>query len=140
MYILYTDNWYTSFSLIVAMLKIGMHVVGTAKANVQGTPTQYQYKKKGAGKAERGHMMQAKADIPGTGLVYYTSWMDKKPVNVMATFATTKDEVIRNAKRAKTNEWYQLSIDRPTVVKDYNHGMGGTDLFDQKLSYYRIKL
>ncbi|XP_023225371.1 piggyBac transposable element-derived protein 3-like [Centruroides sculpturatus] len=40
--------------------------------------------------------------------------------------------------RWEKKEKKYISIDRPEVVKLYNHSMGGVDLFDQLISYYRI--
>ena len=50
----------------------------------------------------------------------------KKPVN---TTGQIKDK--------NTSRYERKKIERPTIIKYYNRGMGGTDLFDQRLSYYR---
>lgn len=46
----------------------------------------------------------------------------------------------RNEKDAKTGKYNRLSLRRPTIIRWYNYGMGGTDLFDQLLSYYRTNV
>lgn len=46
------------------------------------------------------------------------------------------DTVDRNTKNKK-GEYVKLTVQRPTVIAVYNHGMGGVDLADQLLSYYK---
>lgn len=67
--------------------------------------------------------------------VYYISWMDKKPVNLLSTFPTDYDKVLRNSKNRVTERYEKIEIVRPTSIGQYNHGMGGTDLCDQFISY-----
>ena len=137
-YILYTDNWYTSLMLAILMNKRMIQVCGTIKKNVKGSPKEHQFAKTGRDKKERGDMKQVKTNVDGTHL-HYTSWMDKKPVHVLSTFAASKDTVLR-AGKTESGSYCKISVDRPGVVGKYNYGMGGTDKFDQMLSYYRIKL
>jgi hypothetical protein len=44
--------------------------------------------------------------------------------------------VIRKVKDKKTRAYSRLLVRWPSVIAQYNRGMGGTDLGDQKLSYY----
>lgn len=68
---------------------------------------------------------------------YFTSWMDNKPVHLLHTYPTFKKPVTRNSSDA--NGRYQaINLPQPTIIGDYNKGMGGTDLIDQRCSYYRF--
>jgi hypothetical protein len=53
------------------------------------------------------------------------------------TFETTEENALRNGKDPTTKSCISQNIERSTVVRMYNKGMGGTDSFDQSLSYYR---
>ncbi|XP_046994167.1 piggyBac transposable element-derived protein 3-like [Schistocerca americana] len=45
---------------------------------------------------------------------------------------------IDKGERWDKKESKDVTNDRPEIVKCYNHGMGGVDLFDQLMSHYRI--
>jgi hypothetical protein len=137
-HILYTDNWYSSLPLSIEMLKRSVHTVGTTKGNIRGAPKEHQFKRTGPQKKSRGEMKQVKTIVEDKPF-YYTAWMDKKPVHILSTFAVSAEEVKRNGK-SKRGQYEELALHRPGIVGIYNYGMGGTDRFDQKLSYYRIKL
>jgi len=70
--------------------------------------------------------------------MYFTAWMDSKPVHMLSTFPSTRD----NARRLSNvdGRWERIDIPRPTVIKVYNDLMGGTDKFDQFNSYYDQRL
>jgi hypothetical protein len=133
-HILHTDNWYTNLIMITLMRSIGVHVVGTVKSNVKGLPTLHIDQK-----ANRGDMIVQSTKLKEHP-IYFISWMDKKPVNLLSTFPTDCDKVTRNSKNRTTERYEKIKIARPTNVNQYNHGMGGTDLCDQFISYYRIAL
>jgi hypothetical protein len=94
-HILYTDNWYTSLPLAAKMWARGINCVGTTKANIRGAPKEHQFKKTGAHRKPRGEMKAVKTELNDTPL-YYTAWMDKKPVHILSTFSASVDVVRRN--------------------------------------------
>jgi hypothetical protein len=57
---------------------------------------------------------------------------------MLHSYPTFSSKVCRSTKDA-AGAYNPIDIDRPTVVRDYNNGMGGTDLQDQKASYYRYE-
>lgn len=134
-HIMYVDNYFNSISLCSRLLnKNGIHVVGTVRTNrIPKTLVSADWFYKKGKKTNRGAMKsrQIMDDL------FVTTWYDKKPVNLMHTFATTKEMVERNSKNTTTKRYEKLQVQRPTVVRAYNEGMGGTDSFDQRLSYYR---
>jgi hypothetical protein len=89
-HVLYTDNWYTSISLACKMWSQGIHCVGTTKANIRGAPKEHQFKKTGPNKKPRGTMKAVRTTLDTTPL-YYTAWMDKKPVYVLSSFSADAD-------------------------------------------------
>ena len=94
------------------------------------------YEKTGAGKGQRGEIKCHRlADN-----VYVTSWWDKKGVNMLHSFATYRDEAHRHERNKVTGELQELMIMRPTIIGLFNAGMGGTDRFDQYISYYRTSV
>jgi len=54
-------------------------------------------------------------------------------------FAASRNTVLR-AGKTRSGSYCKVPVNRPGVVGKYNYGMGGTDKFDQMLSYYRIRL
>lgn len=134
-HIMYVDNYFNSIALCEYLLdKRQIHVVGTLRSNripSSIVPRNWWFKK--SSKNERGEMKSKQIDDD----LFVTTWYDKKPVNMLHTFETTKEKVTRNSKNTTTKAYEQVDIERPTVVRAYNEGMGGTDSFDQRLAYYR---
>ena len=77
-------------------------------------------------------MKQVKTQVPGTA-VYYTSWMDKKPVHVLSTFTASQD-VMKWASKNLQGNFCKIDVTRPAVIGKYNYGMPGTDKIDQQMS------
>jgi hypothetical protein len=134
-HIMYVDNYFNTMALCDYLLtERSIHTVGTLRTNripKQLVPKDWWYKK--SKKIQRGSMKSRRI---GNSL-FVTSWYDKKPVNMLHTFHTTKEPVTRNSKNSRTKKYEKVRIGRPTVVRAYNKGMGGTDSFDQRLAYYR---
>ena len=73
------------------------------------------------------------------GRAYYlTSWQDKKGVYILSTYAPSEGTCFRKVKMGR--KWTEQKLRRPSVVRHYNAGMGGTDLHDQRLSAFRSTL
>ena len=71
--------------------------------------------------------------------MYFTSWMDNKSVNLLSSYPTEWTPIERRAKDKNKN--YQLiQLKRPTLIGEYNQGMGGTDKHDQLNGYYRTSI
>ncbi len=59
-------------------------------------------------------------------------------MTLLSTWITREDEAV--SRNTKTKSVYsKVTIPRPTVIGTYNASMGGTDMADQKIEYYRIK-
>jgi len=91
----------------------------------------------GRGKKSRGDMKMMEKIIENDKKIYFISWMDNKPVHLLSTYPSQMRAISRAD--TATNEYRRVEINQPTVVHEYNSGMGGTDLQDQKASYYRYQ-
>lgn len=63
-------------------------------------------------------------------------WMDNRSVHLASSFLNSSpmDKCVRYEKKLKE----KVEFPRPNIVKEYNIHMGGVDLCDQMLSYYRM--
>ena len=66
-----------------------------------------------------------------------TKWLDNKPAFLLSTAhaAMPVDTVKRWSKKDRDH----IDVRRPSVVRLYNHCMGGVDLEDRMVSLYRMK-
>lgn len=134
-YILVTDNWYTSLFTLKELLRVGIHSLGTVKTNKQGLPKEKSFKKTGADKKERGEFGIWCRSVFENMRAYFIAWMDKKPVHLLSSFCGGVSTCNRMIK-GNDGRWRRATIMQPTMVRHYNHGMGGTDGVDQLISYY----
>lgn len=67
--------------------------------------------------------------------VTVVKWFDNKITHLASNLVRIgeKDLVKRWCKKDK----HFIEVERPEVVRKYNHAMGGVDLLDQLMSYYR---
>jgi hypothetical protein len=136
-HIISTDNWFTQFESAAFCRSHGIHFNGTIKTNRKGVPRAGIFPYKGANMKQRGDMkcMVAKNNEHN---YYFTAWMDSKPVHILSTYLGYFKQVARKTKDA-AGAFIRVLINRPTVIADYNKGMGGTDQGDQLASYYRYE-
>ena len=71
--------------------------------------------------------------------LYHISWRDNKIVNMLSTIKPVRSSIDR-ASSSSGGDYVRISIPQPHIIKKYNQGMGGVDLCDQKLSYYRTSV
>ena len=142
-YILCTDNWFTSFPQISTCLKFGIHMVGTVQKKRKGIPFSWKPPHGVQQTKQRGEFLSLQSVFYESeemnDEVYYTSWMDRKPVALLHTFPTKMGFCSRMVKTINGG-WERKEYTRPTIVPIYNHGMGGTDSGDQRLEAYRPEL
>ena len=105
------------------------------KANL---PKEAIFSNTGRNKKPRGTMKCMKAEKDGKNY-YFTSWMDTKAVHMLHTYPTYYQTISRGVRDPITGAYSTVNITQPTVISDYNKGMGGTDLQDQRASYYRFQ-
>ena len=145
-HVLVTDNWYTQPQLAQFLKSKGIETVGTCKINSlsivtptrpTGFPRAGIFKAKYGGKKDRGWSTVHETTI-GHCAYYLTSWQDKKGVYILSTYAPSEGTCYRKVKMGR--KWTEQKLRRPSVVRHYNAGMGGTDLHDQRLSAFRSTL
>ena len=85
-------------------------------------------KKKGRGCSEE--------VVSSNGSVVCVKWFDNKCVALASNYIGigTSDTAYRYDKTLQR----KITIERPQIVGDYNINMGGVDLMNQLISYYRI--
>ena len=133
--ILYLEKWYTSIAAIKLCFSWGIHVVGTVRKNKKELPKDAIFHKTGRGKRGRGEMkcMAKPLDTSGQRYLYFTAWMDSKPVHLLHTIKPYQQTM----QRAKKGTHQKEAIPQPTVVADYNFGRRSTENIDQLTSCYR---
>ena len=128
-YVLYTDNWFTSYSSVLNLQERYIFQAGTMRANK-------------VLKANQGRLIKAK-DHAARGeykvssynqKLMLLSWQDNKPVHFLCTFMPVNVLVQRQRNGWRGKEKQTVSC--PSVIELYNKAMGGTDVFDQMMSYY----
>lgn len=114
------ENFYTSPELVDLLIQHRTAVYGTVRPNRKDIPPDFRTKKlkKGEVQAYQG------------GKCIALQWRDKKVVSVMSTVHTASMETFKDSKGR--------DITKPSIVRDYNHTMGGVDKSDQMLSDYPV--
>jgi hypothetical protein len=122
-YILYLDNWYTSMAVVILLAEWLIHCVCTVRTKKKGLPRHAIFPKAGAAKRNRGDMKCVMKPLGPDTNVYFTAWMDSKPVHILHTTKPYKQTVDRAQKRSAA----RVIVPQPSVVEDYSFGMRGTD-------------
>jgi len=139
--IVITDNWYTSFAMVVDGLRRGIYHVGTVKLSRKNNPIEFMFGKqtRGASPRTRGDCLVSACDLADDlGRVYCTAWQDKKAVHILSAFNAGHGFCNRMMKTAGV--WTDTELPRPHIVGEYNAGMGGTDGMDQWISYINPRI
>ncbi|XP_063921127.1 piggyBac transposable element-derived protein 3-like [Zophobas morio] len=134
-YLLFFDNWFTSVKLLTSLQEDGIYSLGTVRCNrLPGLQfsSDNVLKKKGRGTYEEYKTTVNSVDI------HTLKWFDNKSVCLLSTFCGSQpvDIVERFDRKGKR----RVEVTRPNMIKLYNNFMGGVDLLDGLISYYRISL
>ena len=130
---LYFDRYFTSEALLDYLLEHNISGTGTVIKN--RLPRGITFKEDSAIKKEgRGTFQIFERD---NQKMCATKWLDNKPVFLLSTAhaAMPVDTVKRWSKKDRDH----VDVCRPSVVRLYNHCMGGVDLADRMVSLYRMK-
>lgn len=128
---MYVDNYYTSPSLFLELVKKNIGCCGTIRTSRAGYPkTKANSLPK---KAERGDMRWLRK-----GKLLFVRWKDTHEVNMCSTVhkAFSGQTVKKRVKEA--GSWNVKDVPVPTAVLEYNRFMGGVDLSHALIKYYSV--
>ncbi|XP_060801930.1 piggyBac transposable element-derived protein 3-like isoform X1 [Amyelois transitella] len=125
---LYHDRYFTTIPLIEELNKRGIHSTGTIMHNRIPDRTSLKFKKDSL--MQRGESQQMVRDSS-----VLVKWKDNTTVTLASncTGASTTDIVKRWDRK---NRQY-IDVPAPKIVMNYNKHMGGVDVLDQQMEYYR---
>uniref|UniRef100_A0A674PFF5 PiggyBac transposable element-derived protein 3-like n=2 Tax=Takifugu rubripes TaxID=31033 RepID=A0A674PFF5_TAKRU len=129
----YCDRLFTSIQGAEQMLKKELYLTGTVMKNrvtaaVQKLPTDKTMQTSGRG--------TSKEVSSEDGQLCVIKWFDNKPVLMISAVHGTQPEDICQRWDKKQKKY--VSVSRPCIVREYNMKMGGVDLIDRMISYYRM--
>lgn len=134
-YLLFFDNWFTSVKLLVELHHRGISAMGTIRANrIPGCrlPSDSEMKKNGRGSHEERQATFQDVDVR------VVKWYDSRGVTIVSMFGSA--EPLGHCKRYDRKRKETCDVPQPAVVKTYNSFIGGVDLLDGLMAYYRIFL
>lgn len=128
---LFFDNYFSTFPLYQILAQKKIYAAGTIRIDRFAKPpfkSDADMRKMGRGSSDE--------IVSSDGTVTCIKWYDNKCVALASNFVgigkTDKAERYDKAKNCK------ISIERPEIVQNYNLNMGGVDLMNQMVAYYRI--
>ena len=131
---IYCDRYFTSPSLIEYMQSKEVYVTGTIMKNrvpgiLDKLSSDKDLQKRGRGACD--------VVVRQDGKMAVVKWFDNKPIVMLSAIhaKNPEDECRRWSKKEKK----YVMVKRPEVVRVYNSKMGGVDLCDRMISYYRMK-
>lgn len=125
---LYFDRYFSSIPLLEKLNTIGLH--GTATLMMNRVPERKNIDFKPDRRMQRGESQQFVCDD-----IVVIKWMDNKSV-LVASNCTSADETIF-VKRWDKNISAFTDVAAPRTIANYNKHMGGVDILDQSMEYYR---
>lgn len=136
-HVIYTDRFFSSMNLSEFLLADkGILHVGTIMGNrlphnlKNKLSTDANLLKKGRGS----HEVLVRED----NKIAVVKWVDNK--GVLMTSTCTGSQPVHNVKRYEKTKREYVYIPRPCIVASYNESMGGVDLLDRYIAYYRISM
>jgi hypothetical protein len=131
---LYCDRYFTSINLIDVMLAKQVYVTGTVMKNRITAAVAKMSDDKVLMKQGRG---ACDVLVRQDKKVAFVKWCDNKPILMASSaHAKTPEDICR--RWSKKDKRY-IDVKRPAIVRTYNEKMGGVDLCDRMISFYRMK-
>jgi len=130
----YCDRYFTSINLIDFMLGKQIYVTGTLMRNRIPAAIAKVVDDKVLMKQGRG---SCDVLVRQDKKVAFVKWFDNKPINMASSVHAKIPEDI--CRRWSKKEKKYVEVKRPSIVRAYNAKMGGVDLCDRMISFYRMK-
>lgn len=128
----FTDRFFTGIKLAEFLLKRNAYLTGTIVANRTGGAAS---KLPNENNMIRGESCSV---VRSDGEMCVTKWKDRKSVMLLSTAFGINPE--GTCRRWSKEQKQKVDIPQPYCVKAYNKNMGGVDLVDRYVSYYRTKI
>ncbi|VEN56028.1 unnamed protein product, partial [Callosobruchus maculatus] len=130
---IFMDRYFTTIPLLEFLLENKNHGTGTImKSRVPRAvhlTSEGILKRLGRGATEQ--------TVRSDGKINIIQWYDMKPVLLAST--NLQEEPVDECKRWSKQQKKFIKVRRPDMVAKYNESMGGIDLVDRMIAYYRIK-
>lgn len=125
---IYFDRYFSSIPLLERLTEMGLHGTGTLMLNRLPERNNVPFKK------DR-NMHRGEAQQFVSGNIVVVKWMDNKSV-LMTSNCTSADDTTTTKRWDKTLARY-IDVSMPNLIENYNKNMGGVDILDQSMEYYR---
>jgi len=132
---IYYDRYFTGLNLIDYMLTKNIYVTGTVMKNRVNEPVKKLMDDKTMQRLQRG---TCDSTVRRDGHIALIKWFDNKPI-LMASSVHGKLPQDSCRRWSKKDKQY-IQVSRPSIIKEYNCKMGGVDLCDRMLSYYKMHI
>ena len=131
---LFVDRYFTSVTLQDALLEKNISVTGTIMKNMIPKEAKPMLKSPESMKKEgRGSINQIVREDKKICII---QWFDNKEVlTASSEFGSDPVDICR--RWSKVDNAY-INVQRPAIIKQYNEKMGGVDLSDRMIAYYRM--
>lgn len=129
---IFADRYFMSVPLLDVLHTKGLQGTGTIrKSNI---PKAAQFSSDATlRKTGRGSVDQL---IRNDGQIALVKWFDNKPI-IIASSVLSKEPTDICKRWCKKDKCFK-DVSRPNIVKEYNTNMGGVDLLDRIISFYKI--
>lgn len=128
----FTDRFFTGLKLAEYLLRRNAHLTGTIMANRTGGAAPKLPNEKNMKRGESCCVVRS------DGEMCLTKWKDRKSVMILSTACGITPE--GTCRRWSKEERKKVDVPQPHCIKIYNKNMGGVDLADRYVSYYRTKI
>lgn len=115
-----TDNFYTSPELVEILIEQKTDIYGTARATRKDMPAPF----------KKAKLKKGEVQAFQRGKCTAIQWKDKRLITLLST--------VHSADMVQFQDSKGRTVEKPSVVCDYNHTMGGVDLSDQMLATYPV--
>ncbi|GFX96327.1 piggyBac transposable element-derived protein 3 [Trichonephila clavipes] len=127
---IFTDRYFTGLAILDYLVSRNIYLTGTVMTNrtdgVAGSfPKDIDM--------ERGSSVSRRRE---DGKACLVKWKDKKSVLLLSSAFGIKPE--GSCKRWAKEQRQRVDVRQPAIVRSYNTYMGGVDMMDRLISYYRI--